>query len=169
MSRLIHLSGAYDTTNEVLMNDSTEQPRGIDSRSRWNPKVHPVISIIVVAGALAGAIYSVSKIKQATDRAWREEAAVANERPFVEAGSKLALATGIIATDQRALRDVVDAVENHNKPAFESLYITGKIFTVPKQTHVLILENTDNGESKVRILDGKYNGIEGWVSDNWFR
>lgn len=150
------------------MNESTEGPCGTVSRSRWNPKVHSAIVIVVIVAALAGAIYTVSKVKQATDRAWREEIAVTNERPFVEAGSKLPLTTGLVARDQHALRDATEAVDNHNKPAFDYLYMSGKIFSVPKQTHVLVLENSD-GESRVRILDGKYNGIEGWVSDNWFR
>jgi hypothetical protein len=137
-----------------------------ESRRFRNRKIRTAPAVIVIAVAIALLAYLLVSFKTQSDRAWRQSNAVAAGRAYAEVGQEASLKVGLVAIDRPSLRDALDALESDRKGAFSALHISGRIFSVVKQTRVLILENTD-AESRVRIVDGKYHGIEGWISDDW--
>lgn len=151
------------------MTEETKSSRCVPALSKWNPKIDIRLAVAVIACALIGAGVLIWKFVKDEQKAHKQQIAIVNERPFVEAGDELELTLGLIATDQRALHSAQEALEK--KDRFTLNYLESKLeklIRVPKQTRVLILENSD-GESKVRVVSGKYKGTEGWVSDYWFK
>lgn len=71
-----------------------------------------------------------------------------------------------VATEQRALVEVLAAIASRDDAASEALANSGKIYKVENNTRVRVLE-TSLGAARVRILDGNNAMVEGWVSERW--
>ncbi|MBA7670164.1 hypothetical protein ES703_78308 [subsurface metagenome] len=70
----------------------------------------------------------------------------------------------VLGVDKKTLKEMNAAVIAKDTFGLDKLIKSGRIFTVPDGTKILML---DSGWSflveKVRILDGKYRGKAGWV------
>ena len=58
-----------------------------------------------------------------------------------------------------------------DKYGFIELVESGKVFSVPNNTRVLVLDYgggfLDSTKSKIRILEGPWTGTAGWVPEEW--
>jgi hypothetical protein len=71
-----------------------------------------------------------------------------------------------------AVKKWIDAERKRDKYVKVELTVTGRASLVPSGTRVVVLETGTIGDapiSKVRILEGKYSGLTGWVADKEIR
>ena len=71
-----------------------------------------------------------------------------------------------IAVDEKALDQLVDALAHRDTSRVEELTQAGKLVTVENRTRVRLLERR-SGKVKVRIAEGKFQWVEGWVPEPW--
>lgn len=73
----------------------------------------------------------------------------------------------MLAGDEKAFNDLIDALSSGGD-AVDGLIQSGKVFTVPNNTRVRILEIAMS-KNKVRIIEGEKIMQEGWVHELWVR
>jgi hypothetical protein len=73
----------------------------------------------------------------------------------------------MVAVDEKAFSDLIDALSSGGD-AIDGLIQSGKVFTVPNNTRVRILEIAMS-KNKVRIIEGEKIMQEGWVHELWIR
>jgi preprotein translocase subunit SecG len=74
----------------------------------------------------------------------------------------------MVALDESAWNDLMTALSRKDERALESLAGSGRALKVKNETRVRPLETT-MGRIKVRILEGPYVMMEGWVGERWLR
>ena len=82
------------------------------------------------------------------------------EEGIIDCGGSIC---GIAATEEawREYRKAIRAKDTHGSAA---LMMSGKLFTVDKGTKALVIDyNPGTALSKIRILEGKGEGLAGWV------
>jgi len=75
-----------------------------------------------------------------------------------------------VCIDEKTLDEVVHAVAVGDKYGFVELMESGRVFSVPNNTKVLVLDKGGflySEKSKVRILEGLWAGKAGWVPQEW--
>lgn len=72
-----------------------------------------------------------------------------------------------VAADEKTLDDLAAALASRDGK-LESLIASGKVFTVPNNTRIRIME-TGFAKTRVRVLEGDKMMQEGWVSERWLR
>lgn len=72
----------------------------------------------------------------------------------------------MVAVDEKAFNELINTLSYGGDVV--SLIESGKIFTVPNNTRVRILEIA-TAKNKVRIIDGDRVMQEGWVHEMWIR
>lgn len=74
----------------------------------------------------------------------------------------------MVALDEAALDDLIAALSRKDERALESLTGSGRVLKVENDTRVRPLQAI-MGRIKVRILEGPYVMMEGWVGERWLR
>lgn len=76
----------------------------------------------------------------------------------------------IIAIDESALDEVSKARIAHDIQGLIELEQARRIFTVPENTKVLVIDKGFIGKTKIRIIsEGRFSGITGWVYTEWVK
>lgn len=73
-----------------------------------------------------------------------------------------------LAINKNSFDEFVNAAIANDTYGIANLIAAGKVFTVPNNTKVLIIEGSV-GKVKVRILEGKHTGESGWVPKEWIK
>lgn len=73
-----------------------------------------------------------------------------------------------LGTTKNNMSELVHAVTIKNQEAVNYLFSSGKAFSVPAYTKVIILDESLT-LTKVRILEGKYMGEVGWTCYEWVK
>jgi hypothetical protein len=78
------------------------------------------------------------------------------------------LSTITVAVDEGSFSELTRVLLARDEYAYKELQLRGKIFRVENDTRVLILEN---GFTKVRVrfLEGKQKGADGWIPREWLK
>lgn len=95
---------------------------------------------------------------QASDRSIGSDA-----RLFIEGRNSI-----MVSVDERAFTDLITALSSNGDGGVERLIESGRVFTVPNNTRVRILEIA-SAKNKVRIIEGDRIMQEGWVHELWIR
>lgn len=74
----------------------------------------------------------------------------------------------IVAVDEKALDQVLNALSGRDAPALDALVDSGRALRVPNNTAVRVLE-IRTGKTRVRILEGEHMMVDGWVPERWLR
>ena len=73
----------------------------------------------------------------------------------------------MVAVDEKALDELINAIATRGDEV-QTLIKSGRVFTVPNQTRVRIIE-ADFAKLKVRIIEGEKIMAEVWVPERWVR
>lgn len=73
-----------------------------------------------------------------------------------------------LAVNENSFDEFVTAAIANDSHGITDLIAAGKVFTVPSNTKILIIERPV-GKAKVRILEGKNTGDSGWVPKEWIK
>lgn len=73
-----------------------------------------------------------------------------------------------IATTEAAYEAERKAISAGDTQGLTNLMLTGQMFTVPNATSVLIIDR-GSYRRKVRITAGKFEGLSGWVPDEFVK
>ena len=73
----------------------------------------------------------------------------------------------MVATDEKTLDDLIGAMTSRGDEV-QTLIQSGRVFTVPNNTRVRIIE-ADFAKLKVRIIEGDKIMSEVWVPERWVR
>ena len=73
-----------------------------------------------------------------------------------------------LAITKNSFDEFVNAAIANDSHGITNLIAAGKVFTVPSNTKILIVESSV-GKAKVRILEGKNIGESGWVPKEWIK
>jgi hypothetical protein len=95
---------------------------------------------------------------QASDRSIGSDA-----RLFIEGRNSI-----MISVDEKAFTDLITALSSNGDGGVDRLIESGRVFTVPNNTRVRILEIA-SAKNKVRIIEGDQIMQEGWVHELWIR
>lgn len=95
---------------------------------------------------------------QASDRSIGSDA-----RLFIEGRNSI-----MVSVDERAFTDLITVLSSNGDGGVERLIESGRVFTVPNNTRVRILEIA-SAKNKVRIIEGDRIMQEGWVHELWIR
>ncbi|HEX5735102.1 MAG TPA: hypothetical protein VF131_19885 [Blastocatellia bacterium] len=95
---------------------------------------------------------------EASDRAVGSDA-----RLFIEGRNSI-----MLSVDEKAFSDLITALSSDGDGGVERLIESGKVFTVPNNTRVRILEIA-TAKNKVRIIEGDRIMQEGWVHELWIK
>jgi hypothetical protein len=95
---------------------------------------------------------------QASDRSVGSDA-----RLFIEGRNSI-----MVSVDEKAFTDLINALSSNGDGGIERLIESGRVFTVPNNTRVRILEIA-SAKNKVRIIEGDRIMQEGWVHELWIR
>ena len=74
----------------------------------------------------------------------------------------------LVAIDRKALDELLTAFKIKNTTLAAKLFLSGRLFTIPVDTRILVLEEYDS-ETKIRILEGEDTGTVGWIIREWIR
>jgi hypothetical protein len=73
----------------------------------------------------------------------------------------------MVAVDEQAFNDLINALSSGGD-AVDGLIQSGKVFTVPNNTRIRIIEIAMS-KNKVRVIEGEKIMEEGWVHELWVR
>ena len=74
----------------------------------------------------------------------------------------------MVSVDEKAFSELINALSSDGDGGVERLIESGRVFTVPNNTRVRILEIA-TAKNKVRIIEGDQIMQEGWVHELWIR
>lgn len=90
-----------------------------------------------------------------------------NDKPSVSVGNEGVLDSGAervpVAINQAAFDNYTKARVANDSEGITQLIIQGRILAVPKNTKVRVIDR-ETFTRKVRILEGEYKGMAGWVA-----
>jgi DNA-binding XRE family transcriptional regulator len=146
-----------------------------DAQIEKEPRVKPrwTLAILVcLAVAILGVVFfimrpnasnapgSANGIEQLPGRATSVRAPGSELRLYIPAQSSI-----MLAADEKALDDLMNALSTRSGEV-QNLIQSNRVFTVPNQTSVRIIE-LRSGKMKVRVLEGDKIMSEGWVPERW--
>ena len=95
---------------------------------------------------------------EASDRSVGSDA-----RLFIEGRNSI-----MVSVDEKTFIELINALSSDGDGGVERLIESGRVFTVPNNTRIRILEIA-TAMNKVRIIEGDQIMKEGWVHELWIR
>jgi hypothetical protein len=77
------------------------------------------------------------------------------------------LESSVVFTEMDAYEDFVKAAQAKDHYGIDHVVASGKALFVPNYTKVLVIDDDGSFGRKIRITEGKYAGIAGWVPIFW--
>lgn len=154
--------------------EQVEELRKDDKTKPATPAFFRKKTIIIAGVAVVVAIAAIALIASRSDRAGQPGSSTNKPaRKALSAGSEVNLyVEGLeaipMATDERALDEILGAMASKDKGKIDELNASGRVINIAKDTRALILE-TWMGKIKVRVAEGQQAAKEGWVLERWIR
>jgi hypothetical protein len=97
-----------------------------------------------------------------------------SETPTVPIGGHGSLrgTTGVltpVGVDDAALKEILTSFRVKDRDGMIQLLVTGRAFSVPNGTKVLVVEHGSMYVRKIRVLEGAQKGRAGYVPDEWIK
>jgi len=117
-----------------------------------------VFGIIIVVSVIVAIFLPTSKSKPTQNSSVGKESNL-----FIENNNFI-----YVCIDKSSYDDFVNASLSKDTYGITNLIAAGKIFSVPNNTRVLIIDRSV-GAREIRILEGKNTGKSGWVPMEWVK
>ena len=127
-----------------------------------------VLLVLVVVSAITLSLIRKSGSVKNGDRADNESSISNDHSPGSEVFLYLPGRSNVmVAVDEQSLDELIRALADRGEE-LESLVDSGKVFTVPNNTRVRVVD-ANFAKLKVRFVEGKRVMTEAWVPERWIR